>query len=501
MRIPGLRTEILIHLGVLLAAALTLMGLVQVKLAEQEILRLRLETQVDQVALLAEALTPDHGRAEGLALPARLDRLLALLPDELGGVQLRLLDAAGQELYAEGTWQPEDAQQARHAYLLRTPDWRYVPTGGWRALLPGAGGVATVAAPLGGEAQGVVQVRFVMADIWPRRWQAVNLLLIYGLSFGVCLLLFGYSLLSKTVLRPVRRLQQATRKVAGQQFSDRIEHLGAREWQELGEAFNAMTLSLADEQQRTRETIHSLQQANDDIRQAQDALLRSEKMASVGHLAAGMAHEIGNPLGATIGYLNLLLNEPLPEAQRDILQRSLTELARIDRLIRDLLDYAASDSAQAEPVDPAAVLREAAELLTHQGALKEVVLDRDLPAALPPVRIARHKLLQVLVNLLLNARDALDDAPAERCIRLRAVVEGAAVLLQVQDSGCGMTEDTARHLFDPFFTTKVGGEGRGLGLAVSQRIVAEAGGAIRVQSTLGTGSLFEVSLPLAQEED
>ena len=167
-----------------------------------------------------------------------------------------------------------------------------------------------------------------------------------------------------------------------------------------------MTDALGSSQQKTEAYIRALEKTNMDLQQARGELILSEKMASVGHLAAGMAHEIGNPLGAIIGYLGLLQGDLPPGKPLEAVSRSLEEAERINRLVRDLLDYAAPARNQAERFDPSEVVREAAEILQHQGGWGNRTLAVDIPAGLPEVFLPRHKLLQVFVNLLLNARDA-----------------------------------------------------------------------------------------------
>jgi signal transduction histidine kinase len=212
-------------------------------------------------------------------------------------------------------------------------------------------------------------------------------------------------------------------------------------------------------------------------------------MASVGHLAAGMAHEIGNPLGAVVGYLELLKGDLSDPDQRDLVERSLAETGRIDRLVRELLDFAKPSAVVREAFDPAVLGREVLDLLRHQGVFDQRSLYDELPEALPLVRMDPHRLRQVLVNLLLNARDATTVGSA---IRLAGAGEGDWVRLAVRDSGIGLSEEVRAHLFDPFYTTKA--TGRGLGLAICRRIVEEAGGRIEVNSTPGLGSEFQVWL-------
>ncbi len=171
------------------------------------------------------------------------------------------------------------------------------------------------------------------------------------------------------------------------------------------------------------------------------------------------------------------------------------ELARIDRLVRDLLDFAAPNSEEQELLDPVDVVTEACGLLSQQGALDEVAVSRSLPEGLAKVRVSRHKLLQVFVNLLLNARDACREAGT---VCVEAGLDGDQIRITVTDDGCGMQPGQLPHVFDPFYTTKAPGKGRGLGLAVCHRIIEEVDGSIAVASRPGEGSTFTVTLPVAE---
>ena len=258
-----------------------------------------------------------------------------------------------------------------------------------------------------------------------------------------------------------------------------------------------MVRALKESRRETSLQIDALETANRELQRTRDDLVRSAKLASVGHLVAGMAHEIGNPLGAALGYLELL-KESTPLQQRELAERTLTELSRIDGLVKDLLDYAAPGRDRPEPLDATEVAREALQLLTQQGALDGIRVKDDLPARLPPVTLTRHKLLQVFVNLLINARDA---ATSRGEIRFLGGEEGREVVVAVEDDGSGIDPALLPHIFDPFVTTKDPGKGRGLGLSVCHRIIEDAGGRMTVRSEPGRGSTFYLHLKKTEGED
>jgi signal transduction histidine kinase len=257
-----------------------------------------------------------------------------------------------------------------------------------------------------------------------------------------------------------------------------------------------MVTALSASRAETEEHIASLEEANQALAQARDDLVRSEKLATVGHLAAGMAHEIGNPLGAVVGYLNMLQSDLSGESQ-DLVTRSLAETARIDKLIRELLDYSAPLDHQSESFDPIESLREVLELLRHQGQLESIQVVDHCSDMVCRVKMDRGRLAQVWINLFLNAQDAMQ---GEGQIVLTSVSDGPAVTVAIQDDGPGVAHDVATRIFEPFYTTKAPGSGYGLGLAVCQRIIDENGGSLKLSQDSGNGACFTVSLPCQEEQ-
>jgi signal transduction histidine kinase len=270
------------------------------------------------------------------------------------------------------------------------------------------------------------------------------------------------------------------------------------------------------------------------LRAEQTQRARVEKLATVGHMAAGIAHEIGNPLAAISGYAEVLrsrtLSVPGTASVLDALER---ECVRIDRIVRGLLDYARPRRVTPTAVDVNDVLDGVRRLLSDQGVLRRIRVSADLDPATPTVFGERHELEQIFVNLLLNASDAMErvgeialrtrvvpvselrsargragDAPADYVPhkpsrRVAEWLSGAAraprsvVQVVVADSGPGISPDDAERVFDPFFTTKAHGRGTGLGLAIVARIVDALGGAVWVQRAREGGAAFVVVLPLA----
>jgi signal transduction histidine kinase len=255
-----------------------------------------------------------------------------------------------------------------------------------------------------------------------------------------------------------------------------------------------MVVALREKRSEVEEKVSSLKRANEQITKARGEAIRSEKMASIGLLAAGMAHEIGTPLAAIIGYTGILSQELAQDAETaDYLRRIEVESRRIDRIVRGLLDYARPKHKTREEVQLPPLMEKTLELLTIQGALRLLNCKIETEPGVPPVQGDADQLEQLLINLIMNAKDAM---PTGGELRLVARREGDEVLIEVIDNGEGISPERLPLIFDPFFTTKEPGKGTGLGLAIAARIADTLGGKITVESELGKGSRFVVRMPV-----
>jgi signal transduction histidine kinase len=490
----GLRTEIMLHITLLLGAALLFGGFLMLKLTERELLNQRLEnlTETMQVVALSvgETLSVEETDANH---NKSVSRLLPLLPDAtaLGVWKLKGEVLVPLYLHSVDDRLLSSGPRLQALRFMAEPQDRLVYTGAWLAwgASPACYFISTQPIRQRGKLVGVLQARFSLDEVAGRVRSSLKILLLYVVLYGAVLFLFGLYLLNRNVVRPIGLLLATTRWVAAGDLDQQVSEAGPREISLLASSFNVMVSALRESRQHSEDHIRSLQRTNEELRQARSELLRSEKMATVGHLAAGMAHEVGNPLAAVVGYLALLKMELPVGRQREIAEHAAVEVERIDRLVRELLDYAKPGEEMAESFDPLTVLQEALTLLDHQGLFSGVKLVDALPQQLPRVVMVRHRLLQVFVNLLVNAQDAL---PVEGEIHLTGGETDDSVWLGFADNGVGIAEQDLPHIFDPFFTTKAPGKGCGLGLAVCYRVLEEAGGRIEVQSDAGTGSVFSV---------
>ena len=318
------------------------------------------------------------------------------------------------------------------------------------------------------------------------------ILVAYILLFAIVIAVFGSLILRRIIILPLRNLLKATQEISQGNLNARVSISADNELAQLGEAFNKMAEEIQQKQKSLEQKLKELEQINQELRQTQDQLIFSEKMASVGKLAAGVAHEIGNPLSIIIGYLEYVSRSSnLREQERESLKRAEEETRRINQIIRELLDYSRPVSQTYESVNINQIIYETLNLVKLQKGFDRIQTQLDLEESLPPVMGNRNQIKQVLVNLLLNARDAMPDGGI---LTLKTRRENQLVQIEIADTGIGIPEENLKKIFDPFFTTKEPGRGIGLGLSISLKIIETMGGKIEVESKSGQGSIFRLKL-------
>jgi signal transduction histidine kinase len=331
---------------------------------------------------------------------------------------------------------------------------------------------------------------------------------------------FGVTVLRRRVVLPLQRLAAAARGLAEGGFDARVPEEGPREALEVAAAFNEMSEALAARTAALEKAVADLRAANAELRRTRAGLDRAERLAAVGRLAAGVAHEVGNPMGALLAFVDLAARDPgLAPASREHLARAAEQGERVRRILRQLLDFARPGAARApsRPLDLAAAAREAVTLVQAQsryaGVRFAVVEEGAPPRALgDPAGVA-----QILLNLLLNAAEAVRAGggsavslvvrPAAWAARAGEPRESGrprrapdAVECVVADDGAGIAPEDRERIFDPFFTTREPGEGTGLGLSNSLRLAEEMAGALElVEPPLGWRTAFALRLPAAAE--
>jgi signal transduction histidine kinase len=332
----------------------------------------------------------------------------------------------------------------------------------------------------------------------------VRLVALYTSVFALALLLFAYFVLTRLIVRPIEQLAQAADRVAGGARTLRVPTGGARELAELSASVQAMTKKLIANEASLLGKVQELTETTTRLTQTQAQLVRSERLASVGRLAAGLAHEIGNPIAALMGLEDLLLEGDLAPETRDFLARMRRETDRIHRVVRDLLDFARPEGASGTsteehgPADVGEVIDDVIALVRPQKPFRVMRIEKEMVGSLR-VALTASRLTQVLLNIVLNAGAAVasaNRADGHITVRARSAKPGS-VHIEIEDNGPGISADVRDRVFEPFVTTKSVGDGTGLGLAVCRGLVESAGGEIGLDASYEHGARFYVVLPAA----
>ncbi len=293
--------------------------------------------------------------------------------------------------------------------------------------------------------------------------------------------------LATSIATPIRTLEKITKKISQGDFSESIEVKGKDELASLEIAFNQM-------EDRLKNALWSLEHTIEKLREKQAQLVEAEKLASVGKLAAGIAHEINNPLTAVLTFSNLMLEQcPPSDPRHDKLKLMARETNRARNIVRQLLNFGRETVIKPEKININQPVAEIADSLIAQDAFKGIDLDVKLGDNLPEVDADPAQIGQVVMNILLNAIHAI--TPPGR-IEVATRMNGNNVEIVFSDTGAGIPEEHIHKIFDPFFTTKGASKGTGLGLAVSYGIIKKHGGDIEVTSSVGQGTKFKVRLPI-----
>ena len=308
----------------------------------------------------------------------------------------------------------------------------------------------------------------------------------------------------RRVTRPLRELRESAEAVGRGDFSHRIARFSNDEFGELAVTFNQMTTNLQSSRAE-------LERAMQTVKSTQEQLIQSEKLSAVGQFVAGVAHELNNPLTAVIGFSELLQSAQTDEKTRRHLDRIAKSAHRCHKIVHSLLSFARQDAPERKVVDLHTVLEEVLEIMAYDLRTSNVSIVKEFAPSLPAIMADPHQLQQVFVNILGNARQAIEPFQREgrivirtrsevRCV-IRPRSEENWVIIEFQDNGPGIKPQHLMRIFDPFFTTKPAGKGTGLGLSLSYGLIQEHGGSISVQSELGHGATFRIELPMASNPE
>jgi signal transduction histidine kinase len=544
----SLRTKVVLSLTFLMASAMLLIGMVMLKVSQTDLVQAKVEQGLLLKGALEQLLTsPLNSSGEKIDLAKNSEVLAGFQAGSPGAMsfwEITVANREGQVVYPRVGNEPINQQPLpglQRVMRLELEKLSFSPSPGsfWQQLPE----KIILAAPLYHDRKviGALRLEASLTDVSQSLARSQKLLLFYIVVDILVLVAFGTYIFSKLVVKPVQQLVQTAE---GFQEGDKIPDVSAGEQNELGmlsQALNSMLQRLEENKDELRQHVISLEQANLELKRAQQEVIFSEKLASVGRLAAGIAHEIGNPIGIVLGYLELLQRKDIDETERlELIDRMSTEIQRINQTIRQLLDFSrpGPGARQVIPVHP--LIRETSTVLDHQLRKQEIEVVLELEAESDTVFAKADQLKQVFLNLMVNAADAMEatnerpqggqlrvhtrsfageslvkkdvgSKPLRRSTdpiaadfshlrRIHGTTEDRWIEIQFVDTGVGITQEDQERVFDPFFTTKEAGKGTGLGLSVSIQIIETLGGRMELSSRSGEETRVSILLPVSEQE-
>jgi two-component system, NtrC family, sensor kinase len=500
----GLRLQILLAL-----AGVMLIAYVPLFFAIAQVTRGTSLTYQEEAARSLGRAIAAHVADVSVTEPDSLDRTIASHVGEHGALAIAVYAHGGRLLVSGGA----EAEVA----MFRAPSEPYGEAS--TRVMSRSGHALDIVLPVaprntgstgGGGEESAVLVRVRAEDDPERTAQLVRGVALYMAIFALAILVFAYIALTRAIVRPIEQLARSADKVANgsRDLDIHIPSSGAREVADLGSSVRRMATSLIAEEKALRDKVDELTATTKRLGETREQLAGSERMASVGRLAAGVAHEIGNPIAAIMGMHDLMEDaETTDETRTDFLKRMRKETERIHVVVRDLLDYARPEdgsdgsgplSTRPQSASVTEIIEDAVNLVRPQKDFKSIEIKKEDIADLN-VAVSPQRLTQVLLNLLLNAGAAKNEVKATKTITIRVKKSSGPrpprARIEIEDDGPGVPEDLATRIFDPFVTTKDVGAGTGLGLAVCRGIIEGAKGKIFVDLNYKNGARFIVDLP------
>ena len=510
MGFRALKTKTTINLALLLLLAMFSIDLVTMVTAQRNLIQSEVSKGRAVSSLLASYIG-EHSDIKDISSLSELGAKVGLAIGEAGASCLILLDHNKQRIsFGDSRCTREDsiAGVAEKAISVGEECVQFI--GSTFGFFWMQHEYLVIAVPLHRDGPSIAgfSLAFALDGIYRSLRNSQQILLVYIFVNAAILVVLGVYRVSKLYLQPLARLAQRAEEYKEEDellFSVRKED---NELQRLSLSLNGLLRRLSAEKAKLRATVVSLESANAELQRAQTEIVRAEKLASVGRLSAGIAHEIGNPIGIVTGYLELLKHAEIPEEERvEFIDRAQEEIARISVIIRQLLDVARPSSGSSHPVAIHALIADMVEGLGLQPFMSRIRLKTAFQAQDDTIKADSNQLRQVFLNLIINAADAVSAKGVGSSGELMITTENGPgaegssgrarnwLHIHFRDTGAGIPPENKDCIFDPFFTTKEPGRGTGLGLAVSFMIIAGFGGTLRAESTAGEGTVMTVSLP------
>lgn len=512
LRLPfsGLRAGILTQLIFLIIAAMLLINMAMVKFSERDLLQAKANTGRLLIYALEQhirhLLVEKKSPLKEIQLDPQFKRRVTQLLDGGGFSGVFIIDRAGNPVFSAGLSSGDKENvlsNTREAMATRMFSTNFSGST-WGVLWYNKKNMM-ISAPLSLEVRplGGVSISSSLIPLYQTLRNSEKIIFLYILLDTLVLATAGIYLLSRIAVRPIHKLLKMTEEYKEGDFVPALEETSKNEIGELSRSLSIMLRRLDDNKKELKAHITSLEKANVELKQAQNEVIRSEKLASVGRLAAGIAHEIGNPIGIILGYLGLIKKGDIgDEEKEDFLDRIESEITRINRIIRQLLDFSRPSSGKPEKTHAHELIMNTVNMLKPQPMMEDISLTFALESASDTVFADPNQLQQVFLNIIMNAADFLagknlsEDSSSKKEIIIQSKNADDYIELRFVDNGPGIPEEEHDRIFDPFYTTKEPGKGTGLGLAVCYRIVEGLGGTIGIESEIGEGTTVIIKLPI-----
>ncbi len=315
------------------------------------------------------------------------------------------------------------------------------------------------------------------------------------LLVGFLAILFGTAVvwfLVRKITAPLRELRTVAEAVGRGDFTQRVAVHSRDECGELATAFNQMTENIEQSQAQLKQTVETL-------KSTQAQLIQTEKLSAVGEFVAGVAHELNNPLAAVMGFSEMLKDADVGEPHRRHLGMIFKSAQRCSKIVQSLLSFARRDQPERKPVSVNKLIEDVLEVVAYPLRTSNVNVITHLSATLPLALADGHQIQQVVLNLINNARQAIEANQPGGRITITTQADEKTIRISVQDNGPGISPENLKRIFDPFFTTKEPGKGTGLGLSLCYGLIKEHGGNITPTSAPGEGATFTIELPATCE--
>jgi two-component system, NtrC family, sensor kinase len=457
-----------------------------------------------------------------------LYHMMTTIAGEPGVVRVRIFDQQGRISYSTDPSEVNrnvdkgaeacygcHAQSQPLTRLDRPDRFRIYKPNGYRVLgvitpienQPRCANAACHAHPASQQILGVLDTNLSLAKADASLAQGTRHLLAYMVGAMLLIAFLSWQFVWRVLAKPVKRLTAGTQKLSEGERGYQIEVASHDELGELAASFNRMSLQLCRDEEEitawTRTLEDRVEEKTRELKRAHEHVLQTEKLASVGKLAAVVAHEINNPLSSILTYAKLLRKwMERPDGGRDkheeagqCLELIAAESRRCGDLVKNLLTFSRSQPINLQPTDISAVVNRCYRLVQHQLELSNIQWQEEIAPGLPAVICDGAQIEQVLLALTMNAVDAMPRG-GNLWLKAGATPDGRQLELRLRDDGSGIAPEILPQIFEPFLTTKESGHGVGLGLAISRTIVERHGGCIEAQSELGRGTTFTVRLPL-----